>query len=94
MLALVGTLCVLRMRHRFGVMLMATILYFNTIYAATVVQARYSTPVVPYVLILAALGLQIILGMIRNRGADARSEDGPPEHRPCMRTDLSPPTLP
>lgn len=94
MLALVGTLCVLRMRHRFGVMLVATILYFNTIYAATVAQARYSTPVVPYVLILAALGLQIILGMARNRGVDALPEDQPPERGPWTRPILFPPMLP
>ena len=94
MLALVGTLCVLRMRHQFGLMLIATILYFNTIYAATVAQARYSTPVVPYVLILAALGLQIILGIIRTRRADALPEDQPPERGPWARTDLPPPALP
>jgi 4-amino-4-deoxy-L-arabinose transferase-like glycosyltransferase len=80
--ALVGTVRVLRMRHLFGLMLIATILYFNTIYAATVAEARYSTPVVPYVLILAALGLGVILGVIRNRDVDALFEDQPPERAP------------
>lgn len=63
-LALVGAFHTLR-TGRQGLPLLLTILYFNLIYAAIVVEGRYSTPVVPYVILLAAVGFQLSFGAIQ-----------------------------
>lgn len=73
--ALVGTFHMLRIRQpELLLPLLLPILYFNVLYAATHVEARYSTPIVPYVIILAVVGLRMIFGVLRKshrRGADA-----------------------
>lgn len=55
--AILGLVIIARNRGK-GVHLIAVIVYFNLIYAATHVEGRYSAPVVPLVTILAALGLR------------------------------------
>lgn len=63
--ALVGAFHTILTRR--GCPLLVIILYFNLVYAATHVEARYSTPIAPYVVILAAAGLRMIFDIIRER---------------------------
>jgi hypothetical protein len=63
--ALIGTLHTLRNRlHALPIIL--TVVYFNLVYAVMHVEGRFSTPIVPYVIILAAVGLRSIFDVIRN----------------------------
>jgi len=70
--ALVGGFHTLRGSRR-GLPLLVTIVYFNVLYAALVVEGRYSTPVVPYVVVLAAAGLRMIFDIIRKRRSRRRA---------------------
>ena len=62
--ALVGAFHTLRTRHR-GIVLLVPVVYFNLVYAATSVEGRYSAPVVPYVIILAVVGLRTTFDAIQ-----------------------------
>ena len=44
--------------------LLASALYFNLVYAALHVEGRYSTPVIPLVIVLAVLGCQAIATLL------------------------------
>lgn len=63
-LTLFGAFRVLRDERR-GIVFILIIGCFNLVYAATHSQARYATPIVPYVVILAAAGLAVLCGVIR-----------------------------
>lgn len=64
LLALVGAWVTIR-SYKGGLVLVLTILYFNLLYAAIYVEGRYSTPVIPYVAILSAVGLHSSLQLVR-----------------------------
>ena len=64
-LALFGVYRVLRDK-RSGILFVLIIGYFNLVYAATASHARYATPIVPCVVILAAAGLIVVQGGVRN----------------------------
>lgn len=58
-LALIGAWFSLR-RNTGARVLLATILYFNLVYAAIYVEGRYSTPVMPYMILFATLGVLVL----------------------------------
>jgi hypothetical protein len=66
-LAAVGAVCGLRARRQAWpamLVLLASILYFNLIYAALHVEGRYSTPVAPLIIVLAVAGCQAIVRLL------------------------------
>lgn len=63
-LAFFGGYRALRVERR-GVVFVLIIGCFNLVYAATHAQARYSTPIAPYVVILAAAGLSVVCRFVR-----------------------------
>jgi hypothetical protein len=66
-LAAVGAGCGLRARRQAWpslLVLLASVLYFNLIYAALHVEGRYSAPVVPLIIILAVAGCQAIARLL------------------------------
>jgi hypothetical protein len=72
LLAVVGALSALRGRGRRASAvptdvdsLLLVVIYFNVVYAATHVEARYSTPVIPYVIVLAVMGARVLLAAFR-----------------------------
>lgn len=74
--ALVGAVQLLRTRRsRLLLAMLLPIAYFNLVYAATHVEARYSTPIVPFVIILGAVGLQNLFSLVRN-GHSRRERKG------------------
>jgi 4-amino-4-deoxy-L-arabinose transferase-like glycosyltransferase len=60
LLALIGTVHMLQTK-RDGIPIMLIVLYFNSIYPVFHVEARYSTQVLPFVTILAAVGILHLL---------------------------------
>lgn len=77
--AALGTFFSFRRRYSPDLLLiLIPIGYFNLIYAITHVEARYSTPVIPYVGILAAIGVQGVVALIRSRGASAAGRPSQP----------------
>jgi 4-amino-4-deoxy-L-arabinose transferase-like glycosyltransferase len=64
LLAIGGTFHILISRSN-GFILVLTIIYFNLIYALLHVEGRFSTPVVPFVIILAAGGMKMIFSIFR-----------------------------
>jgi 4-amino-4-deoxy-L-arabinose transferase-like glycosyltransferase len=69
-LALMGAVHLLLTKHRPPIsvaILLVTIAYFNLVYAATHVEGRYSTPILPFVIVLAAIALAAAIERIRDR---------------------------
>jgi 4-amino-4-deoxy-L-arabinose transferase-like glycosyltransferase len=66
LLTLVSAAYLLRTGHR-ALPLLATVAYFNLLYAAIVVEGRYSTPVVPYIIILGVAGARLLFDAVRAR---------------------------
>jgi 4-amino-4-deoxy-L-arabinose transferase-like glycosyltransferase len=62
--ALIGILHTLKTRPH-GIPIILTVVYFNIVYAILHVEGRFSTPVVPYVIILAVVGLRSTFEIIR-----------------------------
>ena len=72
MLAAVGTVVMLRRREWTVVLIALPVVYFNVVYSLFHAKARFSVPAVPFLIILAVVGVRMLVSF--HRGARVPSE--------------------